>query len=267
MLLNWINPEDYSFYCHLMMERFQIRLLLSYKFPEWQNNLGVALRHNPAVLWYFTHKCPECADVAKRISADAPERLSCEEIRKAEIFVMACEQDFVIYTTPELMDTHCGFIYNWDKEHLYELANFTDKIVLDVGSGSGRLALAAAEKAKRVYASEPVDNLREYLRDKIVRERINNIRVVDGMADSLPFEDNTFDIVMSGHVVGDDFDKEIAELTRVAKNGGWVIDCQGDRLDLDDKPNLRAEAMGYERFTYISSGGGITYNYRKQIFK
>jgi hypothetical protein len=64
---------------------------------------------------------------------------------------------------------------------------------------------------------------------------------------------------MSGHAAGDDYDNEVNELTRVVKSGGWVIDCQGDRGDADDKPDLKAEAVGYERFTYLSSGGGITY--------
>lgn len=75
--------------------------------------------------------------------------------------------------------------------------------MLDVGAGSGRLTFAAAEKAAFVYASEPVGTLREFMRDKIAEEGIRNVRVLDGFADSLPFPDDTFDVVMSGHVVGE----------------------------------------------------------------
>lgn len=102
------------------------------------------------------------------------------------------------------------------------MADFENKIVLDVGSGTGRLAFAAAKKVRRVYASEPVDRLREFMRDKIREEDIQNMIVVDGTIENIPYEDNTFDIVMSGHVVGDDYDRELAELTRVVKNGGYI---------------------------------------------
>ena len=53
--------------------------------------------------------------------------------------------------------------------------------MLDVGSGTGRLAFAAAEKAAFVVASEPVDALREYMRDMIAQKGITNMRVCDGM--------------------------------------------------------------------------------------
>lgn len=49
-------------------------------------------------------------------------------------------------------------------------------------------------------------------------EEIRNVTVLDGMCDWLPYEDDTFDIVMSGYVVGDDYDRELAELERVVKS-------------------------------------------------
>lgn len=164
------------------------------------------------------------------------------------------------------MDEKCDFIYAWKKERLFELADFRGKTVLDVGSGSGRLAFAAAEKAKEVYASEPVDCLREYLRDRVRKEKIENVRVVDGMADSLAYPDNTFDIVMSGHVVGDDYDAELSEIFRVVKSGGWVLDCPGEesRKCVPDTELLR---RGFEEFHYTSPLGGDVYRYRKQVFK
>ena len=46
-----------------------------------------------------------------------------------------------------MMNEKCDYIYDWNKERLLELVDFKDKIVLDIGSGTGRLAFAAAEKA------------------------------------------------------------------------------------------------------------------------
>ena len=108
--------------------------------------------------------------------------------------------------------------------------------------------------------------MREYLRDKITREGIKNVRVVDGMVDSLPYPDDSFDIVMSGHVVGDDYDGEIAELTRVCRSGGWLLDCPGDS-ERDIKLDTEMVDRGFEPMYYIGSFGKDVHRYRKQIFK
>ncbi len=266
MALNWINVEDFSFDHMLMLERFQIRLLCdAHQADVARGQLGIALRHNPHVAWYLAQRCPERAAWLNAVAAAAPEA-DAANARRCETAVMSRIEDFIIYTQPELMDSHCNFIYGWDKSRLYELIDLTDMVVLDVGSGSGRLAFAAAERAREVYASEPVDRLREYLRDKIEREHIRNVRVVDGMADRLPYPDDTFDIVMSGHVVGDDLDRELAEFERVVKSGGWILDCPGDEQYKSD-PNAELIRRGYEMFHYISKFGGDVYRYRKQIFK
>ena len=271
MALNWINPDDFSFNCFLLMDRFQIRLMMDSggwrnNKEEWKQSMGIALNANPAVKWYFKHKCPECASIISEITANAATLTDAAEIRKAEIYTLLSVEDFVIYTKPWLMDNNCDFIKGWDKVRLFEMADFSGKMVLDVGSGSGRLAFAAAEKADWVYASEPVDNLRVYLREKIARDGIRNVRVVDGFVQALPYHDDSFDIVMSGHVVGDDYDGEITELTRVCRSGGWLLDCPGDS-ERDISLNIEMVNRGFEPMHYKGSFGKDVHRYRKQIFK
>ena len=135
---------------------------------------------------------------------------------------------------------------------------------MDVGSGTGRLAFAAAKKAAFVTASEPVDSLREYMRDEIARRGIRNMRVCDGFCHCLPFPDNSFDIVMSGHVVGDFFREEVDELTRVAKPGGWLLDVPGDQ-HRETGRNEQLLADGWEELAYTGTFGKTTYRYRKQV--
>ena len=164
------------------------------------------------------------------------------------------------------MSEKCDWIYGWNKQRLYEMADFAGKTVLDVGSGSGRLAFAAAEVARFVYSSEPVGCLREFQRRMIREKGIGNVRVVDGMCHCLPYPDDTFDIVMSGHVVGDNVPAEVAELTRVTRSGGWLLDVPGDQHCMTGL-NEQLAADGWEELPYTGTFGETTYRYRKQVRK
>lgn len=265
-ILGWINPEDYSFDCMLRMERFQIRLMLENLEGETAAAMAVALKANPKTAWLFEQKCPEEAEKIRALVSGAPEGLAPEQIRAAEVTVLGAFEDFVIYTTPEVMAEKCDFIYGWNKESLFEICDLKGKTVLDVGSGTGRLAFAAAEKAAFVTASEPVDALREFMRDEIARKGIRNMRVCDGLCDCLPFPDNCFDVVMSGHVVGDRFREEVDELTRVTKPGGWLLDVPGDQHCRTGQ-NEQLLADGWEELAYPGTFGETTYRYRKQVRK
>ncbi|MDR0294358.1 MAG: class I SAM-dependent methyltransferase [Oscillospiraceae bacterium] len=274
MGLGWINPEEYSFNSFLLMERFQIGLMMESNGwrnnkDEWTYSMGVALNANPAVKWYLEHRCPGCAGLVREISAKAPTVTDAAEIRKAEVYALASVEDFVIHTTPEVMETNCQYIRDWDKERLYEMADFKDKTVLDVGAGSGRLTFAAAALAKEVYAAEPVETLREFIRVKARNGHMTNIRAAEALVTSIPYPDSFFDIVMSGHVVGDDWDAEIAELTRVCKPGGWLLDCPGDETPGGDRGEQQDELVmrGWEKMCYLGNGGGYVYRYRKQVWK
>ncbi len=271
MPLNWIKPEDYSFNSFLLLERFQIRLMM--KLGGWRNNntkwkksMGIALNANPAVKWYFMRRCPECASLVEELAAKAPSTTNGEQIKEAEEYALLSVEDFIIYTTPEVMSEKCDFIRGWNKQRLFDLADLSGKVVLDVGAGSGRLTFAAAEKARWVYAVEPVGTLREFMRDKIKREGIRNVRVLDGLVEEIPFPDDTFDVVMSGHVVGDNYDGEIAELTRVCKAGGWLLDCPGDSKQ-NITPSDELTRREWEEIHYTGSFGKDVFLYRKLVSK
>lgn len=264
MALNWIDVNNYDFNCILLMERFQLNYLCGCA-NDICTELGVALKAHPAVKWYIGHLLPEQAAMLEELCAGASE-VTPAELRRCECAVLGWMEDFVTYTTPEVMETHCPFVYGWYKARLYELADFSGKRVLDVGSGSGRLTFAAAEKAAEVYAVEPVGTLRNYMRMKCKAEDIRNVRVTDGFADSLPYPDDTFDIVISGHVVGDDYDAEIAEMARVCKPGGLILDVPGDQ----HRPGVIKQEMisrGFEALPYTGSFGAQVVRYRKVVHK
>ena len=73
-------------------------------------------------------------------------------------------------------------------------------------------------------------------------------------------------------VVGDDWDAEIAKLTRVCRSGGWVLDCTGDdtpsrggRVGKEKHDELITR--GWEQMSYVGNGGGTVNRYRKQVLK
>ncbi len=231
-MFNWINSKEISFNSFLLMDKWIIEAILKRDEAEFCGKLGIALENNPA-----------------------------------EEYVIESTDWTVVYVWPEIMNSKCPYIRDWDEKYLFSMADFTDKVVLDVGSGTGRLVFAAATKAKMVYASEPVDRLREFMRDKIKSEHITNIAVIDGNVERIPYPDNSFDIVMSGHVVGDDYDRELTELSRVTKPNGYIIDCPGEEDRKGIKLKQEMLDAGFSYFYYLSKTGGDVYRYIKQVIK
>lgn len=96
---------------------------------------------------------------------------------------------------------------------------------------------------------------------------MTNLTVLDGAIGAIPFEPGTFDIVMTAHVLGADFDQEIAALERVVKDGGFLLDCMGE----DDRKRPGPEAAllrhGFSWSHYVSVSGGDVYRYCKQVHK
>jgi 2-polyprenyl-3-methyl-5-hydroxy-6-metoxy-1,4-benzoquinol methylase len=103
--------------------------------------------------------------------------------------------------------------------------------VLDVAAGSGNAAISAARRGARVTASDFVEPLLEVAQ---ARARIEGLSLATAVADAheLPFEDDSFDVVLStfGAMFVPDQQRAADELVRVCRPGGriglanWVPD-------------------------------------------
>ncbi len=264
MPFGWIDAKSTTFNTLLLMDRWLFNTIARNQNPEFKQKLAIALAGNPAVLWYIVNKCPEQVDYYTSLAGEAPADCSREEIRDCEIYALDTLDWAVVYVYPDIMD-RLPYITAWDNERLLSITDFTNKTVLDIGSGTGRLAFAAATVARTVYASEPVDRLREYMREKQRQLKVDNVYVVDGIITMLPFADEFFDIVVSGHVLGDDHEAEWREMNRVTRPGGYIIDCPGeDDRKRPEGPSEKLIDLGFEYSHYTSKTGGDVYRYWKQ---
>lgn len=228
MPLNWMNTDDLSFNSLLLLERIQIQWFPSFNLP--QAEFATALRANPAVDWFFRHKCPEMSPWLDDVLARHPQDLG--DVRGCEQAILRRFVDLLVYAIDPAVYDAQPFL-NWDSGELTGLVNFKDKTVLDIGSGTGRLAFTAAD-AGVIYAVEPVANLRDYLRQKAAARGMKNFYAVDGLITAIPFTDGFADVTMGGHVYGDDLQAEWSELYRVTKPGGMIILCPGNN-DADNE--------------------------------
>jgi len=96
--------------------------------------------------------------------------------------------------------------------------------LLDVACGAGQLTLPAARKGIEVTALDLAANLVQQARTRAAQEHLQ-VRVDQGDAESLPYPDASFDVVMS--LIGSMFaprpELVASEMIRVCRPGGRIV--------------------------------------------
>lgn len=262
-MIDWLDVTRLSFNILLLLERVQIGWL-----PGWADRdrriLAIALQANPAVAWYLAHKNPAVESWVQSLLQEQVGSPSGEENRLAEIRVMQSLNDLLTYVVDPTRYDAQPFL-GWHDNELLQMADFSGTVVIDVGAGTGRLSFTAAPLAAAVYAVEPVENLRHYMRQKAARLGLTNFYTVDGLITSIPFAAAFADIVMGGHVFGDDPPAELAEMTRVCKPGGWVLLCPAASDSSADPVHCFLIEQGFAWARFEEPGEGTVRKYWKQI--
>jgi ubiquinone/menaquinone biosynthesis C-methylase UbiE len=111
---------------------------------------------------------------------------------------------------------------------LERLVEFTrprpDWRALDVATGAGHTAYVFAPHVARMWATDITDEMLAVVRGEVEKRKLKNIRVAHAKAESLPFEDQSFDLVTC-RIAPHHFDSIpafLAETFRVLKPGGTL---------------------------------------------
>lgn len=96
--------------------------------------------------------------------------------------------------------------------------------VLDVATGSGNAAMAAARRGASVVGLDYVPSLLDRARRRTEAEGLEDITYVEGDAEALPFADGSFDVTSSvfGAMFAPDHQQTADELVRVTRSGGRI---------------------------------------------
>src|SRR3954470_6736583 len=101
-----------------------------------------------------------------------------------------------------------------------------DERVLDIAAGNGNATLAAARRGGRVTSTDYVPSLLDRGAERAKAERLN-VTFQPADAEALPFEDQSFDVILStfGAMFSPDHNRVAVEMARVCRPGGRIGLC------------------------------------------
>ncbi len=121
----------------------------------------------------------------------------------------------------DVYDENENYLNSFEQGELIPLFGaLKDKKVLDVGAGTGRLSLPLANRGASVTALDVSPKILE-----LVKKKNSKIVTIVGDAESLPFENNIFDIVTAAFLIVHlkNPTRFFDEAYRVLKDGGILV--------------------------------------------
>ena len=111
------------------------------------------------------------------------------------------------------------------KYKILSITNIKDKVVADLGCGTGFVSLALANEASIVFSVDNASNMLKQLKASASDKNYKNLYLIKSSLDNLSLFDESVDVIfinMALHHIKD-AKKAISEMYRVLKKGGVVI--------------------------------------------
>ncbi|ELC8443786.1 class I SAM-dependent methyltransferase [Clostridium perfringens] len=111
------------------------------------------------------------------------------------------------------------------RERAINSVDINNKVIADLGAGTGFISLEIAKKANIVFSVDSSKNMLGELYRAAKDSNLNNIYPINGEVEDLPLFDDSIDLIfmnMALHHV-ENPDKAIKEIYRILKPGGKVI--------------------------------------------
>jgi demethylmenaquinone methyltransferase/2-methoxy-6-polyprenyl-1,4-benzoquinol methylase len=120
-----------------------------------------------------------------------------------------------------------GIDKGWRKKAIAEVAQNNPRNILDVATGTGDMAIAAAAlKPNKITGVDIAEQMLEIGRKKITVQNLTGIITLQsGDSEAMPFENGAYDTVMCAYGVRnfENLERGISEMSRVLRPGGKVV--------------------------------------------
>lgn len=192
--------------------------------PQPSQEVLLALQGVPHILEHLCKCYPEQSDLL-RAGVKNMEGALLADIQRARDKLLDYSGNFVMVKDPAAYDA--SIIHAWNIFEVVNMEDILDKVVVDVGAGTGVVTWKCSLYAREIYVVEPVRRLREYIKRKAQAHCMDHIHVLEGTLGSIPLADKMTDTVIVAFVVSTGFSKEdidhaLRETSRVTKRGGKV---------------------------------------------